>query len=307
MMRRLAMAALTMVVAAAACTSFDAAPGSDSTTMDAGDDGHTGVDRDAAAPDADSAAADPPPGDASSACPVGDGPSMRKVMLLGGRTICVDRTEVTTAQYLSFLSRITDLTPLNSTVPPGCTGLAVIALSPAGEPGALPQVNVSFCSAAYYCAAQSKRLCGSAVDGSGIIITDGGANPSLEWALACAHGKSADFYPWGSRDPAPAVTAGCWTKSTSSSASGPRDAGASTACGPGDGLGPYDMIGNVWEWVNVRRDDDGGASYTGQLGGAYDGNTVGNGCQTPTGADATHGDYAAGNALTGFRCCADGS
>jgi hypothetical protein len=165
MIRALAVTTLMLVVAAAACSSFDAVPQPGAAEMDAGDDGHTGIDRDGAT-DADGgapdAAPDAPSTDASSPCPVGDGPSMREVMLLGGRTICVDRTEVTTAQYGAFLSRVTNLAPLDPAVPPDCTGLAAVARSAAGAPSALPQVNVSFCSAAFYCAAQGKRLCGSA-------------------------------------------------------------------------------------------------------------------------------------------------
>ena len=234
---------------------------------------------------------------------------MRVVTLLGGRKICVDRTEVTTAQYATFRTRALGLSPMEHTaletkVPAACALLAAVALSNAGGPDALPQVNVSFCSAAFYCAAQGKRLCGNAVDGAGIVITDGGTSPPLEWTLACANGKTENYFPWGSVDQSVAKSAGCLTQSTSPGAKAPRDAGAASACGPGDGLGPYDMIGNVWEWVTLRSDVDGGASYTGQLGGSFVGATV-DGCMGMTGADAVHGEYANGNSQTGFRCCGD--
>jgi formylglycine-generating enzyme required for sulfatase activity len=242
--------------------------------------------------------------DASSPCPMGIGPAMRVVTLEGGRHICVDLTEVSADEYATFRTGPIDITAVNAKVPPECTTLNPNTLSPADTDGKLPRRNVSFCSAASYCAAQGKRLCGDATTGAAIAY---GApvdtnDPVTEWELACANGGPKANYPWGPQDFSAAN--GCETFSADPDASAARSVGAVPTCGPSDNDGPYDMIGNVWEWVSLHREVDGG-SYTSVRGGAWDVPTPGSGCATRHALAGGPGLYAQGQADVGFRCCAD--
>lgn len=299
--RGLAWFAALLVAAAAACSSFaevgdtnaDASPdggGADGDLVDA-----TPADREEAA-DAPSSDAD-----AGGRCPVGVGPSMTVVQLFTGRPLCVDRTEVTSAQYAAFRSQTFDPS-LFPRIPPECVAAGT---DPADDGGDGPRVQVSLCSAARFCVAQGKRLCGSLEDGGAVFVNDANApDPPMEWDVACANGAEGSYYPWGSTDPAGAIAAKCQTASYDPDATAPRTAGAEPACGPG-GDGPLDMIGNVWEWQNGRRDNAGGASYTSIRGGGYESTTVGSGCKHGHGVDAVYGAYAAGRPTVGFRCCAE--
>ena len=293
------------LVLATACATACGAFGADEDgppSPDASADGASDAAPEGAAPP--DAAADDASADDAGACPTGHGPSMRVTPVSASRSICIDRTEVTSAQYASFRAAVLDLKPLRALVPNECSPQTAAALSPADGGGDLPRVDVSFCSAAFYCAAQGKRLCGGLADGKG-IVTDGGKDPPLEWEGACANGNDGSFYPWGTISPEPAVAAGCHTRSTDPNAAAPRAVGAAPACGPDGAEGPWDMIGNVWEWVNVRSDPSPVVSYTGLRGGSFEGDTVGNGCATPHAADGPPGQYATGRTAVGFRCCAD--
>jgi formylglycine-generating enzyme required for sulfatase activity len=239
------------------------------------------------------------------ACPTGLGPEMVIVAVSPTRSICIDRTEVTEAEYAAFRSSLTTLSALTAKVPAGCSGLSIVALASATDGGKLPRRDIPFCSAAYYCAAQGKRLCGSLEDGGTVLIVDNMPDPPMEWERACSNGKTGNFYPWGTTDPSTSVQAGCYTRSFDEDAMAPRLVGAAPACGPPGDAGPVDMIGNVWEWVNLRKDLTGGPSYTGARGGAYNGTVVGNGCQTGFALDGVNGQYRAGGSPdVGFRCCA---
>jgi formylglycine-generating enzyme len=246
------------------------------------------------------------PSDAPPPCPVGVGPEMTVIQVTTGVTICVDRTEVTSTQYAAFRATTKDTGPLGSKVPPDCSGISAAGLTPSDDGGNLPRVSISFCSAAFFCAAQGKRLCGALGDGSAVVITESDPDPPMEWEGACANGKSGSYYPWGTTDPGGAVAAKCQTKSAYPDANAPREVGLEPTCGPGS-AGPFDMVGNVWEFVNGRKDVDGGVSYTLLRGGAWDGETVPSGCSTGHAIHAHHGTYAGGHATIGFRCCADPS
>ncbi len=220
------------------------------------------------------------------------------------RSICVDRTEVTSAQYAAFITATSTLDPWKDAVPKACKSLALAALDAPDDGGDLPRVTVSFCSAAYFCAAQGKRICGSLADGGAVVVEAGAGDPPLEWEGACANGQDRSFYPWGTQAPEPAIAAGCLTKSSNPDANAPRAAGGAPQCAPSPTEGPFDMIGNVWEWVNLRS-DGAGVSYTAVRGGSYAEPTVIYGCASPHGIDAPPGAFAAGHAAVGFRCCAD--
>lgn len=250
-------------------------------------------------------AAPPVDGGSLNPCPIGVGPPMN-VVQLPSRRVCIDRTEVTSAQYAAFRAIIKDTTALSARVPAGCAGVSAAGLTTADGKGQLPRTSVSFCSAAYFCAAQGKRLCGSLADGGPVIVTnDGVDDPPMEWEIACANGNPGNFYPWGTTDKTGVVAAKCLTKDGYPDAAAPREAGLEPTCGPSGNAGPFDMIGNVEELVNGRRDVDGGASYTFLRGGSYEGTVAGNGCASVHGVDAPNGTYTTGRPTIGFRCCAD--
>jgi formylglycine-generating enzyme required for sulfatase activity len=295
---------------AIACGTFS---GADSTTATGGDasDAMPTTDAvlpdgagDVASPDASAADAAGPGADAGGGpCPSGtEGPPMVKIpnsVTTGSpKGLCIDRTEVTNEEYNKFFQRVnqTAREQLASKVPEACKSLAA-QVDPGAQSNYLPRVNVSFCSAAFYCAAQDKRLCGS-FDGAAVVTKNGQVDPPLEWELACSNGQDTSFYPWGSGSASAA--AACHTSERDAAA--PREVGAVTTCGP-SADGPFDMIGNVWEWVSLRADNQ-NASYTGVRGGAWEGPVVGNGCKTGHGMDAPREMMATGRPTVGFRCCA---
>lgn len=301
------MAACVLAVAAAtaaACGGFD---GDDGASDDAGAD----------APPADDAAEAPVDGGAEAApddaapdatdagdagrCPVGIGPEM-VVVDVADHAFCIDRTEVTDTQYATFRVKLDapGLAALAPRLPPPCDRTALVAIDREGALSDLPRVNLAFCSAAAYCAAQGKRLCGG-LDGGAVVLDGGTEEPTLEWEVACANDLDTTRYPWGTT-PGPSAAAGCQTQDLVDG--GRRPVGTAAACGATGG--PLDMIGNVWEYVNVRRDFPTDA-YTGLRGGSYAGRTVGNGCETLHGsASGARGAYTATPVPdVGFRCCAD--
>jgi formylglycine-generating enzyme len=266
-------------------------------------DGNAGPSEDGSVDGNGTTTTDDAASDASGSCPTGLGPSMRVITPLDKsmKPFCVDRAEVTGAQYRAFREAASDLGAWVMLVPPACASTTPGLLSPTDDSGDRPRVNVSFCSAAFYCAAQGKRVCG-AVGGAAVVIEAGAQAPTLEWEIACSNGDAPSVYPWGSTDPSAAADAGCLTSTTVPDASAPRPSGAAAGCGPSNGQGPYDMIGNVWEWVNVRQDGVGG-SYTHVRGGSYGSAT--SPCNTTHALAGPEKEFAMGADQFGFRCCAD--
>lgn len=297
--RRLFVAlAIALGGAFAACSTFDSAPNDPDAGSGDGGDGGTVPDGplppifpDVVLPDvvlSDGRALECPTG--------GEGPSMVIAPNPGGA--CIDRTEVTRRQYGAFHNRMnpTEHARLTTLVPEICKDVVYQALN-IPLPSALdhPYNSVSFCSAAYYCAAQNKRLCGEPGTGAFLEIKEG-ENRVLEWDLACSMGRDpAKYYPWGI-DRTLAARLGCQV-----SAQNTRDAGAEAGCGPSSGA-PLDMIGNVWEWVAMRVTNDAGTALLAVRGGGYQGATVGNGCMTPHAIAVA--ETTAPDGQFGFRCCA---
>lgn len=272
---RLAFAAL---LASAACSTFAA-----ESPAPAPADG--GVLLDASGPSADAAA--------STSCPADMVKRAHEAW-----TFCIDRREATRAQYRAFRDRVRgdDVARLLPSVPAGCTYASVLDDVSVGTSGGdeVPVTQVSFCSAALFCAFSGKRLCGSATNAGGAAPSDP-TNARMnehEWVVACTNGLTTKF-PWGND-----FDAGkCQIFDA-----GPRPVGADPSCATPDGI--VDLIGNVWEWVHERTDDDaGGASYTRVVGGSYD--SYDPVCRSPHGVDGPPGKFAGAQAQVGIRCCAD--
>jgi formylglycine-generating enzyme len=222
--------------------------------------------------------------DAASACPSGRGPTMDR-LVLGAGSLCVDRTEVTNAQFAAFLAAGEFPPPA-----PGCiAGASHVPTSGWPAPpaqSAHPVVNVTWCAAHAFCTWAGKRLCGARGSGGPIDVPLIG-NPAFdEWSAACSR-DGAFAYPYGSTYAAKACNGDDFGERTTA------PVGLLPSCAS-DG-GPLDLSGNVWEWINA-------CATTGCYahGGAFNSKSSELGCEAKVAVTAD----AAALPTVGFRCCA---
>jgi formylglycine-generating enzyme required for sulfatase activity len=197
----------------------------------------------------------------------------------GGASFCIDSTEVTEADYAAYVAARAG-TALDVGAPCGAVTAAAPAINRGG--GSLPVTGVTFCDARAFCAWAGKRLCGN-VDGG--VVADGHYTPTeSQWYSACSGGTSAAVILSG----ACALDAG----------TSPREAG--TTC-EGAARGLFDMVGNVWEWIDAPRSlvPDGGGPYGSFVGGSYT-NLPWYSCDTASSLPG-HLEFQAQD--VGFRCC----
>jgi formylglycine-generating enzyme required for sulfatase activity len=207
---------------------------------------------------------------------------------------CIDRTEVSNAQYAAFLGAGPDVAMQS----PDCAwndhferqDLTTEEVLPAFAPNEvdLPVANVDWCDAAAYCAWAGKRLCGKR--GGGAVAFDARASTASEWFAACSRGGTR-AYPYGDTFD---VSACAVTGSYHAVGSDPRCAGGI------DGV--YDLIGNVWEWENSCGSDTAspGEAPCSRRGGAVAVDPSNWSC-----ADGGQGVRRLRQADIGFRCCSD--
>ncbi len=152
--------------------------------------------------------------------------------------LCVDRTEVTVAQYLACVaggrcpaSQGTIFFPGYGPPEPMRSQLSAHCNAPRPDRKDHPMNCVDQEAAALYCASQGGRL------------------PSEEeWEYA-ARGPEANRYPWGSWRPGASSAPLCWDRRRSALGTcpvGQFPGGATRA-------GALDMAGNVWEWTASSR------------------------------------------------------
>lgn len=225
-------------------------------------------------------------------CPSAPEPALAEIESAGG--YCIDRTEVTQAQYQEFLeSEFTTFDQSNDCLwnedfepgdgpapdsnPPRC--LREPAFTPEETPDH-PVVCVDWCDAHSFCAWSGKHLCGDADDVSSMdIIEDEVAN---EWLAACS-GSDED----GGDGSA------CNRQSIGSV--------ASVRCVVEPGV--YDLVGHVREWTRECEGQDDNR-HCATRGG--DTSLAGN-IDTPDLLRCTRRDSESirqRSSRVGFRCCA---
>lgn len=228
---------------------------------------------------------DAPSADGSATCTAGAG---RPFVSAG--SYCVDRSEVTNADYDTFLAaRFVD----PSGTAPGCAFDPSFArkCQPLATGGDAPVTCVNWCDARAYCAWAGKRLCGR-IGGGSQELADHTNAATDQWYSACSAG-GAKLFPYG----APYQPGRC--NDLARNAGKPLPVASNAACVGGfDGL--FDMSGNVQEWVNSCDGTSGAADKCAIRGGAFDDGNDGVGC-TP--AFPVARDLA--DSTIGFRCCSN--
>ena len=234
-------------------------------------------------------------------CDTGKGGPMRQIPLPAGGTMCIDRTEVTIAQYQTFLAAGQTVT-LPATDPAAARCAAKTTYAPSCEQtcqGAscdLPQTCVDQCDAKLYCHWAGKRLCG-AIGAAPLALADVNDPTRNQWMNACNSGGRD--WPYGPTYDSQACN-------TSDEKPAPCGGPAITSSYPGcqAPAGPYDQVfdlsGNVSEWVDASEE---GADWPQQrcviMGGSYvhywgDVSCSGATLQWPCNSQ---------NPEFGFRCC----
>ncbi len=183
-------------------------------------------------------------------CASNHGPAMVAI----GSAGCIDSTEVTSTQYAAFLLAVgipgqPAECMWNVSLVPDNTGACLGAYDPVAKPDN-PVSCVDWCDAHAYCAWAGKRLCGAIGGGP----SDFTATPSTTsaWASACT-GGGAHANPYGDSF-APGA---CNSPNLMTGATAP--VGSYDKC-VGGYPGLFDMAGNVGEWEDACRTNDGGAT-----------------------------------------------
>jgi sulfatase modifying factor 1 len=223
----------------------------------------------------------------------GMGPAM--VRLPEG--FCIDTTEVTRAQYASWLEE----SPAASEHA-ACSGDDDYEPSCAWPPGSnseQPVVCVDWCDAHAFCEAAGKRLCGSRADG-GPYAFDAYADAEVsEWHAACTSG-GVNEYTYGNELDTQRCRGGdaedymTW---------GLVDVGTLTECRSSvEGYADvFDLSGHAAEWDNACEGED-AESPCRIRGGSFQHQGVGLRCAM---AAELRWPRDRRSSSVGFRCCAD--
>lgn len=244
-------------------------------------------------------------GGGGAGCDSTRGPAMAK-LALNVDTFCVDRTEVTRAQYAAFVA---DGAPTPASVPDVCKGQgghipdpacgAADTLCQGASCGNFPQTCVSYCDAAAFCAWAGKEMCGEIGGGYGVREL-GGPRGGGRWVVACGNGLRPDGvvnvpYSYGlSYSPS--------TCNTETGKAAP--VGSLPECSVRPDTTVVDMVGNVGELdgllfeINATSKIANPRAHGGAGFGFYSGSGAGS-CESVFALNATDERQP----FIGFRCC----
>ena len=222
-----------------------------------------------------------------------------------GNTFCIDTTEVSNAQYDTFLADEVD----PQTQPRECTWNTSFERERpdgGGDPNA-PAVGVDWCDALAYCTWAGKYLCGKVENGkkTGPVTPEGLSDyKTHQWMLACS-AEARLRYPYG----------GLFDATKCNLAD--LDAGSALPVGSVPGCvggyaGIHDLVGNVWEWFDGPCNADGSLEIDGGDGGPQSDSCLLKGGSFLDRGAAFDCRYEAANIRrdlrqvnVGFRCCSD--
>jgi formylglycine-generating enzyme len=171
------------------------------------------------------------------ACPGTGGPIGVQVRTVTG-TFCIDRTEVTRAQYNEFLRT----NPSTADQPSECARNTSFGPLTTPDGPDTPVGNVDWCDAKAFCRWAGKRLCGKIGGGSLHTSEVRGANVS-QWTAACSADATRAYAYGASYDP---LACNGRARGLDSVV-----AVASLAACEGGFPGIFDLSGNVSEWEDA--------------------------------------------------------
>lgn len=214
---------------------------------DGGSDGGTSPNDGSSA--VDSASSDTGGAEAGSGCVAAiGGPTLVRIDPLDGAgTFCVDRTEVTRGQYVTFLTSGAKSNhprcAFKTSYQPGGSW------PPRADERDLPVADVDWCDAEAFCSWAGKQLCGAR---SGGPLASSSANDVAQSMLgyACS-GGGVKTYPYGNTYDGKACN------DLEYDAGGPVAVATIPTC-QGGFPGLFDLAGNVAEWIDAC-DQGGGA------------------------------------------------
>jgi formylglycine-generating enzyme len=284
-----AAAVAPLVVTVQACTLLVSTEGLSGPAEDSGPQTEAAPRLDGGAQDADAeGSAD---SGAETGCPGTGGPTPVRV-----DAYCIDATEVTIAQYQSFLaSGANPVMPSycayrTSHVPKPAPGSTTVAWPPLPAEALRPVHNVDWCDAWAFCAWTGKRLCGRI--GGGSNTPSQSLSPTLDqWHRACTHAGTR-AYPYGSTLIAGACNGVSGVGRTVDVSSLPTCEGGYT--------GIFQMTGNVAEWADNCESTSGANDPCHPRGRGYEDGNDKLRCDN-LGAIARSSAYSD----VGIRCCTD--
>ena len=227
----------------------------------------------------------------------------------GGGIFCIDRSEVTNADYALFLASNpataaqTAECAANSDFTPASDALECTQYDPVNKPK-VPISCVDWCDAKAYCAWAGKRLCGK-IGGGANAPADFASAAKSEWFTACSHAGAYKF-PYGAQGDTYDGTA-C----VGADHGADRPTAVPTASCQGGYDGVFDLSGNVSEWENSCAASSSFSDQCLYRGGSYLDLDTGT---SPTllcnsGSATTPKSVSKARSTRskeiGFRCCAD--
>jgi sulfatase modifying factor 1 len=225
----------------------------------------------------------------ASACPSGRGPAMVRIVAKQG-SLCIDATEATNDDYAAFLAAPDKAD--ESRLALACRGRSSWTPTGAWPPtpgtGRYPVAFVDFCDAQAFCVWSGKALCG-AIAGGPLPPTSMSQPASDAWFLGC--GGVTQAYPYGG------TYDGTVCNGVDFGATHTTPVASRERCTSGP-AGPFDMSGNVWEWIDACETDVDAGDRCYVRGGAFNAPAVELTCASQRGGLRSMAD-----ATVGIRCC----